>query len=314
MDAAKRFALWQERSPADWLRAANRYMPPIVTAALVLLIAYQLAVITWTLAPGDTWDSAPVAMVPTPPGGRTASAGSANYDGLSQAHLFGEAPVATAAAPSPVEQPLDAPDTTLSLVLTGIVYGEGGPSSLAQIQSNRNQEKIYRLGQTIEGAGGATLHAVYADRVILNRGGQLETLRQPKDLAGTGGSSARAPAPIIAPPQNAAPSTLREAISENASRLTDILRIAPHVDGGQVVGFRVTPGRDRDAFTALGLQPGDVVTDIHGTTLNDASRGLAAFEALVESTMANVTVLRDGVPQVLVVDMTQVQSLQENRE
>ena len=314
MDAAKRFALWQERSPADWLRAANSHLPPIVTAALVLLIAYQLAALTWALLPSDNWDSVPAAIVPAPAGGGATAARGADYDGLANSHLFGEAPVATVDAPPPVEQPLDAPDTTLSLVLTGIVYGEGGPSSLAQIQSNRNQEKIYRIGQTIEGAGGATLHAVYADRVILNRGGQLETLRQPKDLAAAAGRPARAPAPIVAPPPSATPSTLREAISENASRLTDILRIAPHVDGGQVVGFRVTPGRDRDAFTALGLQPGDVVTDINGTTLNDASRGLAAFEALGESTMANVTVLRDGVPQVLVVDMTQVQSLQENRE
>ena len=35
---------------------------------------------------------------------------------------------------------------------------------------------------------------------------------------------------------------------------------------------------------------------------------------LEESTQANVTVLRDGVPQVLVIDTTQLQNLQENRE
>ncbi len=313
MDAAKRFALLHERSPQEWLRAANRYLPPIATGALVLLIAYQLASLTWALVPTRSWDSAPAAPVPVASRAGRTTARNADYANLIDAHLFGEAPVATAEAPPPEERPLEAPDTTLSLRLTGILYGEGGAPSLAQIQGNRNQEKIYRIGQTIEGAGGATLHAVYADRVILNRNGQLETLRQPKDLA-AGGSPARGPMPALAPAPSAAGGTLREAITENAARLTDILRIAPHVDGGQVVGFRVTPGRDREAFAALGLQPGDVVTDINGTVLNDAGRGLAAFEALGESTMANVTVLRDGVPQVLVIDMSQIESIQENRE
>ena len=69
-----------------------------------------------------------------------------------------------------------------------------------------------------------------------------------------------------------------------------------------------------DTFEALGLKAGDVITDINGTVLADPSRGLQVFESLGEATTANVTVLRDGTPQVLVVDTTQLQSLQENRE
>jgi general secretion pathway protein C len=103
-------------------------------------------------------------------------------------------------------------------------------------------------------------------------------------------------------------------ISQNASRLTDIVRLAPHIQEGRVVGFRVNPGRDRDSFEALGLLAGDVVTDINGIALDDATRGLQAFEALGEATMANVTVLRDGTPTVLVIDTSQLQNLQENRE
>ena len=64
-----------------------------------------------------------------------------------------------------------------------------------------------------------------------------------------------------------------------------------------MVGFRVNPGRDRATFEALGLRPGDVVTDINGTVLDDPSRGLQVFQALGEATKANVTMLRDGVPK-----------------
>jgi general secretion pathway protein C len=103
-------------------------------------------------------------------------------------------------------------------------------------------------------------------------------------------------------------------ISENASRLTDVVRLAPHVQEGKVVGFRVNPGRDRATFEALGLQAGDVVTDINGTVLDDPSQGLQVFEALGETTQANVTVLREGTPQVIVIDTTQLKKLQEKRE
>ena len=93
------------------------------------------------------------------------------------------------------------------------------------------------------------------------------------------------------------------------------MRVTPHVEEGQVVGFRINPGRDRETFERLGLQAGDVVTDINGTVLDDPSRGLQVFEALGEATMANVTVLRNGVPQLIVIDTSQLQSLgEENRE
>ena len=119
---------------------------------------------------------------------------------------------------------------------------------------------------------------------------------------------------IAAAAGGGAAADLREVISDNAARLSDIIRPVPHVQEGQVVGFRVNPGRDRAAFEALGLQPGDVVTDINGTVLDDPSQGLQVFQSLGEATQANVTVLRDGVPQVIVIDTSQLQSLQENRE
>jgi general secretion pathway protein C len=312
MDVAKQLAQWREQSPEQWLRWANRYLPPVVTALLVIAIAYQLSTLTWALMPG----SAPTVAAPTRSDApRATDRAPPGYDQLLNSHPFGEAD----AAPVPVvETVVDAPDTTLSLALTGILSaGEGDSNGQAIISANRGPEKTYRVGQAIEGASGATLHSVFADRVLLNRGGTLETLRLPKETV-AGGSPAGAPrvrGPSLAPAAQAPGNeSLRGVISQNASRLTDIVRIAPHVDGGQVVGFRVTPGRDKETFEALGFTAGDVVTDINGVVLDDASKGLQAFEALGEATMANVTVLREGVPQVLVIDTSKLQSLQEKRE
>jgi general secretion pathway protein C len=311
MDVAKHLAQWQEQSPEQWVRAANRYLPTAVTFALVIVIAYQLSRITWAVVPGAVPVAAPASRAPN--ASPAAAAPSPGYGALTAAHLFGEAPKESAQQPL-AQEVVDAPDTTLSLTLTGILSHEGDPNGQAIISSNRGQEKTYQIGQAVDNANGTTLHSVYADRVLLNRGDRLETLRLPKELAAAGAPQ-RAPTPMMAPAATpAGGDSLRNVISQNATRLTDILRLAPHIQEGQVVGFRVNPGRDRESFEALGLLPGDVVTDINGVVLDDASRGLQAFEALGEATMANVTVLRDGTPTVLVIDTSQLQNLQENRE
>jgi general secretion pathway protein C len=306
MDVAKRLADWTDQPPEQWFAAINRYLPPIVTAILVIAIAYQLATLTWTLAPG----SAP-AFAPAPRASSNDGRPPADLTVLNDSNLFGEDAARTAPV---VEEVIDAPETTLSLTLTGIVAKDdestGRAVSSAIISSSRGEAHTYQVGQTINDSDGATLHSVYADRVLLNRNGRLETLRLPKELAASTPVGMQSPLPQAAPPT----ASLREVITENATRLTNIVRMAPHVQEGQVVGFRVTPGRDRATFEALGLQPGDVVTDINGTVLDDPSQGLQVFQSLGESSQANVTVLRDGVPQVIVIDTSQLQSLQENRE
>jgi general secretion pathway protein C len=303
MDVAKRLAEWRDRPPEQWFTTVNQYAPPGVIAVLVIAIAYQLATLTWALVPGSTPAAAPAPR----PVDSNGTAPSSDFNALMNSGLFGIAAEQPEVAPAPV---IDAPDTTLSLTLRGILSKEGDPNGQVIIES-RSESKNYFVGQAIEGADGATLHSVYSDRVLIDRGGRLETLRLPKDLTASTGSAMGMPPLPQAQPQ-AAP--LRQVLTDNAARLTDIVRLAPHVQEGQVVGFRVNPGRDRATFEALGLQAGDVVTDINGTVLDDPSQGLQVLQSLGESTQANVTVLRDGVPQVIVIDTTQLQGLQENRQ
>ena len=81
-----------------------------------------------------------------------------------------------------------------------------------------------------------------------------------------------------------------------------------------MVGFRLNPGQARGQFDALGFRPGDVVTEINGTAMTDPSRGLQVFEALGETTVASVTVLRGGQPEVLTIDTSQLAVLAEGRQ
>jgi len=310
MDLAKHLGTWKEHSPEQWVRTANRYLPTGGTAILVLAIAYQLAALTWVLAPG----APPPVRARSAAAVATADTQASNYEALLQSHPFGEP---DKAAPAPVAEAVtDAPDTTLSLDLRGILSaGEDGGNGQAIIAANRGEDKTYRVGQAIDNASGTKLYSVYWDKVLLDRGdGRVETLRLPKELLGT--PAARAKGPVMAPPvaAPAANESLRTVIGQNAGKLQDIIRPAPQIEQGKVVGFRIQPGKDRATFDSLGLIPGDVVTQINGIVLDDPSKGLQAFEALGEATQANVTVLRDGAPQAIVVDTSQLQSLKENRQ
>ena len=71
-------------------------------------------------------------------------------------------------------------------------------------------------------------------------------------------------------------------------------------------GFRVYPGRDRMAFMRLGLRPGDQVTAINGTPLDDRDRGEQILHTLSSSSEAHVTVIRNGQQQDLVLNIAQV--------
>src|SRR5262249_44595825 len=75
---------------------------------------------------------------------------------------------------------------------------------------------------------------------------------------------------------------------------------------GRMNGFRVYPGRDRMAFMRLGLRPGDQVTAINGTPLDDRDRGEQILHTLSSSSEAHVTVIRNGQQQDLVLNIAQV--------
>src|SRR5512147_2706695 len=114
MDVAKRLVEWTEQPPEQWLNVVNKYLAPAVTAVLVVTIAYQLAGITWSLVPG------PPPTIAARPAAAAATQPPLDAEKLTSSHLFGEAHEEAA----PVVTTVDAPDTTLSLSLTGILaYG-----------------------------------------------------------------------------------------------------------------------------------------------------------------------------------------------
>jgi general secretion pathway protein C len=262
----------------------QKLLPLAVSALLVVLLAWQLVQLTWALL-GARNGVAPGANAPAvvaPPPARTVDVAS-----IVNAHLFGEAnaPAAGSTDPNAVAA------SQMPLVLVGTIANTDPTLGYAIIGESAVSAKVYAVGKTI--SGGTKLHSVYPDRAILDRGGKLEALLLPKKFQG-GGMSAAAPLPDASAADPMLGDRLRQLAATNPTAITDILRPQPVFANGQQRGYRIYPGRNRSQFNRLGLLPGDLVTAINGTPLDDASRGMDILQTMNTASAVTMTIERNG--------------------
>jgi general secretion pathway protein C len=297
-------------SRANWLNIAdfdgstvNRFLPPLVSLLLVVLIGWQLARMIWMLVPG----SAVGDVVPLPdslPQSTSMLNSSTDVKAIADTHIFGIAD-AELSGPMPIAQPdEDLADTRLvNLTLNGTVASEIPKYSVAIISDGGNDQEVYVIGDSV--GNNTSLHAVYADRVVLNEKGVLTNLKLPREFKDTPVSSARR-ATTTTRQKTDNTQSLQAVVTRNLTKLTDVIRPTPYRVGGQQVGFRVYPGRDRRQFASLGLRPGDIIKDIDGQALTDASQAMQIFQSLGTSEQVTVTIERNGQSESLTLKTSQL--------
>jgi general secretion pathway protein C len=288
-------ASWLQAMPGSekWRALFFTRGPRVATWVLALALGVQAAMILTDLAGADR---AP------PPGAISAASRvqrpTVDIAAITSTHLFGEAPLAASNG-------ANAPQTSMPLVLTGVIAANNPNDGLAILGPNAAATKVYAVGDNIP--GGARLHAVLSDHVLLERDGRLEALALPRLISGN------APPPsLTAAPVAPVIDRMRELVSRDPGIIGDIMRPEPVFAGGRQQGFRVYPGRDAEAFLRLGLRPGDLVTAIDGTSLDDPARGAQILSTLGNSSEAHVTVLRNGQQQDLTLDLAAVEQEAES--
>ena len=98
---------------------------------------------------------------------------------ITNAHLFGEAPQPEERTGARMAGQLRR-RTSLPLVLVGIIAADDPQDGLAILGENAAGAKVYAVGDNVP--GGAKLHQVLADKVIIDRNGVLESLMLPRAL------------------------------------------------------------------------------------------------------------------------------------
>ena len=311
---------WTDFTSVDgstMLATLNRVSPPWVSLLLVVVIGWQVGKIVWTLVPAPAAGDAVEAPAILP---STAAAGGTRADvqAIAANHMFGEADAsADDAAPVPVEAiDENLADTRLTnLILKGTIASAIPEYSVAVIADGTAEQRVYAIGDSL--GSGTTLHAVYADRVVLNENGALTNLRLPMEYPADGNTQVRRTTRTTRQAslsRDANAESLRNVVSQNLTQLTDIIRPTPYLVDGQPAGYRVYPGRNKRQFAALGLRPGDLIKDIDGQALTDPTQAMQIFESLGTADQVTVTVERNGQAQSLVLRTSQLDLDEESTE
>lgn len=285
-----------------------RVVVAVVNALLVIALAYSLAALTVAVLTDRA--SSPNGLASPPPGTVAIDSATrrqpADVAAIRAWHLFGKLETGRPVAAPPVV----IPSTPLNLRLVGIFFAErGGPWALALIADGNSLERGYRVGEVLP--GGARLERIERDQAVISRNGREELLKLPKlSESQRPGVALSVPSePVVEPTPEPGPTTfnapqvidasaiaerLRGEVASRPQALEDIAFASPYVQNGQFMGFRLRPGRDRTLFQQLGLNGGDVLTEINGTRLSSPAQGLAILQELMSAGRIDVRILRNG--------------------
>ncbi len=279
----------------EWLSRLQANGPKLVSLVFAALILLQLVQIGYSLIAKPLKSPQPALAAPR------ARPQHADFDvnTVTSADLMGH-------VPTPDRDPATAPASTANLILAGTIATQDPKHGVAIIAERGSPSKVYAVGERV--AGGATLHSVYLDRVILDRAGALETLQLPRQIL----ASNRAPSAMQRQGADAgtvaAVDNIRRMVQQDPGILDQVMRTVPSYDNsaGKLRGFRAYPGRNRQIFGKLGLKAGDLVTAINGTSLDDPQHSQDVFNTIQTSDHVTVTVERGGQKQDITLNIAQV--------
>ena len=160
--------------------------------------------------------------------------------------------------------------TSLPLKLFGVRIDEAMGRGSAIIASTDGIQNNYAVGEEI--VPGVKLKSVAFDNVTIDRGGVSEQLFLDQSVVAPIAAPGAPPVGIPGIGPGGAPSL-------GPPSLADVVSFSQRVEKGAVTGLVVSPKGPGSQFAALGLQSGDVVTSINGSTIRSAEDAVRAVGA-----------------------------------
>jgi general secretion pathway protein C len=186
-----------------------------------------------------------------------------------------------------------------ALSLSGVVRARDPHQSSAVLVS-QGRSRALRVG---ESAFGARLLAVDEQGVRVERAGSVSTLRLTEAGPSTPASgAARAPSDAAAATSQVLEraEVERRLATEMPSILADTALI-PVSEGGQITGFTLSRLPETGLLRDVGLQPGDVLTEVNGVPIDGLPTLISLYARLRGEPEIQATVLRGGSPVALTV-------------
>jgi general secretion pathway protein C len=216
----------------------------------------------------------------------------------------------------------NAAETRLPLSLTGIVASIEDGLGSAVIRAS-GAEQVYAVGDGLPAPGQVTLAKIMPHSIVIDNNGTYEllTLYEGASLiVPTTPSREQRATPsdrtVAAPRLEAQPlvaseakrrevaQRYRRALYETPEALASLLTVSPVQADGAIIGYRISPSKERAAFDALGFQPGDMVTGVNGLSLSDTTNTLKLYTLMKDATAATFDITREGGNVTISVDLT----------
>ncbi len=220
--------------------------------------------------------------------------------------------------PEPVveEEPVEEIEATrLPLKLLGTTAATDPKFSWAAVENRQQRETlVVSLGDKV--AANATVLKIERRRIILSENGSPRELTldeedptavKPRRVARRPSRRRESPAARVKRLGNDRFSVPREDVEKtmrNPANLFSQARILPKYEGGEMVGVQVNSIKDDSIFRNIGLQDGDVITELNGIAIDSPEQSARILQEFSEASNFTVSVDRkDGSSQVLDFEM-----------
>ena len=283
----------------EQLQALLKRLPVVINFVLIIACAQLMSELIWMLLDDSKTETiaitAPVNSVTSNSANKAKQSQQTSFRSLSSAHLFGVAEKAS----KTVVKTENAPETKLNLVLKGVLAA--GSSSIASAiiaRGSSGKEEIYGLDDKIP--GGITLKEIHPEHVILERQGQLETLRMLKSESSdqtsldNTGFKAQPSTSAISGSSSTKLKNIRSDIIKDPASFRKYATPVVVRENGKQIGYRLQAQQNSDLLTQAGLEPSDVITSVNGIKLEDMKNSISALNALRSANSVNITVKRNG--------------------
>ena len=199
----------------------------------------------------------------------------------------------------PEDEPLTA--TKLPLRLLGTAAASAEARSRAAIEDEKKKKHlVVAVGDRLEGYKRVRVRAIERTRVILDNAGRPEELALHDDDA--------RPKPKTRPKRSARQAkrkprgqqnTVNDRLKamggedgEGISRILSSARIVPHYQDGEMQGMKVDAIKADSVFEMVGLQNGDVITEVNGIVIDRLEATSAIFDEFASAEEISVAAKR----------------------
>lgn len=308
-------APYLERANVLWRRVPQERLRTVLCALLLLWLLLGAVQLLWTLlAAPDPSFPASEKVIGQSSGQQTASDSALLID-MEQVRswqLFGSAQSA------PAETEVEAPETPLStaesnakqtrlqIKLQGVIQTNDERGGRAII-SYQGKQKQYAVGDELPVSNQVVLRRLLPDRVLIANRGKIEALylfeKNANPSAVAQNTRAARPKPVARAQRARIGTDFRQRLLSNPASLMELVRISEARENGEIVGYKVRPGKDKSRFESMGFKNNDVVTAINGITLDNPSSALQVFQMMRTAKEASFELQRAGQPISLVVNL-----------